>query len=570
MAGKDSKRFSDIIGGLSSRNREEKVNAVLALGILKVGEHADLLVDLLSSTDEEVVEATLAALGEIGNPKSIKYLVDFALSENPVLAEKAAGALSRMDLGSVMDLLLKAAVSDRPPALRRRLLSLMCGIHDPRVSAAMAEILAQSQDPLLLTEGLSYFIRFPSSERLESLKALSSHRQWEITLMAQVALSRLGDDQASTQLKRLAKSPAHPIRQVLVQSLNRHPTIQDRDLYEGFFRDQHPGLRLAAMSGLNLFNAEERVKIILEWEAREKDENVRHELLRKAVFERNPVFFKVFVNLLGGSSEQLLQLGREGISSMGKPVLDTILKHFTSLPLTAREQILLAVGNIGGEKSIALAESCLSARERWLKINAIEALSSLGAKKFAPRFLGMLKGETDIWVRATLLSGLSRLGSDECISALVENLGHSDPRVRANAVEGLSRFGKADLKSLIEPFLNDGTDRVRVNAAIALWKTGHTHVVEILIERSRDPNKWVRSSAVFALGEIGEKTATPALIERLRDPDEIVYRNTLEALSKIGDIRSLIPILREKKNTKLGPEVYRNLLEQYTSKLRSS
>lgn len=44
----DKNRFQNLIDGLKSTNREEKLLSVSALGILQIQQHADYLADLLS------------------------------------------------------------------------------------------------------------------------------------------------------------------------------------------------------------------------------------------------------------------------------------------------------------------------------------------------------------------------------------------------------------------------------------------------------------------------------------------------------------------------------------------
>ena len=82
MSGAEKNRFKDLIDGLKSTNREEKLLSVSALGILGIKEHAEHLKDLLSSPDQEIIDQVIKAFGRIGNPVSVKHIVEYIVSDN--------------------------------------------------------------------------------------------------------------------------------------------------------------------------------------------------------------------------------------------------------------------------------------------------------------------------------------------------------------------------------------------------------------------------------------------------------------------------------------------------------
>ncbi|HOY68710.1 MAG TPA: HEAT repeat domain-containing protein [Candidatus Ozemobacteraceae bacterium] len=558
----EARRYAGILERLSSRDRAEKLLAIQALGILRVSEHADQLVDLLASPDEEIVGAVLESLGRIANPRSVKYVLEFVGAPKASLADRALNALAGFELTPVLDLILKAADTEKPPLLRRRLLTLVSHIRDPRVASVMTEIIGQTQDPGLLVEACMYFVRFPSTERHTLLKMLGNNGQWEVAMSAQLALSRLGDEGARGHLKRLAKSPAHPIRLALVQGLARRPMIEDRELYEIFSHDPHPQVRLVAIQGLSLFKTDERARILAEWLGRERDETVLPALLHRAAAEKHHGLYPEFFKLLTSGNPGFKALAVEALVGMGESIVDRIVKAFPKLPMAAREQLLIVAGGIGGATAKRLVEEHLRDRERWVRINAMEALARLGARDALPLLMEMADAEKDPWARASLISVLSRLGGPEQVPVCEAGLTSPDARVRANAIEGLLRLGvrDRDWQKRIEPLLRDPNDRVRVNAAIVLSKMGDQTVMPTLIAMTREATKWLRASAAFALGEIADREGVPALLTLLDDKEDVVYRNALQALGKIADIRSLIPILQERSKDRLPGEFFDELL----------
>ncbi len=569
MTDAEKNRFQQIVDGLQSQDREEKLLSIAALGILKVPQHADLLADLLSSPDEEVVEQALIAMGRIGSTSSVKYIIEFVFSEKPRLANTALKVLQTLNLTSALNLIIKAAGSDQPPELRKKIVDLVGNYEDVRVSSLMNEILGQTRDVSLLLAAIRYFVRFPNPERHTVLRMLAGNSNWEIALAANLALSRLKDEGAFSQIRRLAKSGNAEIRQLIVDSLSEYPVIEDRNIYQMFFEDSRSAVREAALKGVELFAADERISLIRNWLGRESDKKIRKQLINRAAKEKTPLFYDEFYRNLQTSDEDIKALAIEAIATIGEKIADRIIIDFDRMPLVVREQMILVLGRIGGDKVVKVIEESLFAKERWLRINAVEAAACVHDDELYRRLVEILqKRETDVWVRATAISALGRSRKHEFAEVVAAQLGHEDARVRANAVEALADLAWLGLPDACHRLMQDRNDRVRVNAAIALWKSGNEEVFVELEKMSRHKSRWVRSSAVFALGQIKDREGVHILLNMLSDPEEIVYKNAVEALAEIGDLRAMMPLLRESRKNRMPHEFFNDLLEKYSLSIR--
>jgi HEAT repeat protein len=434
----------------------------------------------------------------------------------------------------------------------------------------MNEILGQTRDPELLASAVSYFIRHPSTERHTSLKMLSGSDNWNVSLAANIALSRLKDEGAMAQIRRLVKSSNAEVRQIIAESLVCRPLIEDRVIFSALFEDARPRIREIAVEGLALFGADERISILRRWIAHETDHKIRLALLKKAQNEKSALLYDEFYRLLQTSDDEIRNTAISGIAMMGEKIIDRILVDFDRMPLVVREQMILVVGQIGGSKVVRNVSECLTAKERWLRINAVEASARINADELNSELVKMLNSsETDIWVRATAVSALGRSGNADYAEIIARQLKHEDARVRANAVEALSLLGWSGLPQECHRLLHDRNDRVRVNSAIALWKSGHQEVFAELEKMSRDRSRWVRSSAVFALGRINDHEGTPILLKILKDSEDIVYRNAIEALAQQGDLRAILPLLKEARKGRLPDEFYEKAMTIYPRAIRT-
>ncbi len=563
-------RFQNLIDGLKSTNREEKLLSAAALGILRIRQHADALVDLLSSPDREVVEQVVKALGHIGNPGSVKHIIEFAVNDDDKLADIALMALRSFNFQSSLDVVIRACSADKPPKIRSRLLELLAGYDDVRVASLMNEILGQTRDPELLIAAINYFIRHPSAERHTSLKMLSGNGNWGVSLAANIALSRLKDEGAYAHVRRLVKSANSEVRQIIAEALVTRPLIEDRSIFNSLFEDSRHRIREIAIEGLALFGADERITVLRHWLPAETDPKIRLALVRKAEAEKSPLLYDELYRLLQSADEGLQSAAIEAIAAMGERIADRILIDFDRMPLVVKEQMILVLGQIGGDKVGRLIKESLAAKERWLRINAVDASSKLNDPELNAELVKILQAhDTDIWVRATAVTALGRTFNTDYSEVLAQQLGHEDARVRANAVEALSELKWPGLPEACHKLLHDRNDRVRVNAAIALWRSGHEEVFTELEKMARDKSRWVRASAVFALGRIKDREGTPILLKMLADKEDMVYRNAIEALAEQGDLRAMLPLLKEARGGRMSADFYEKVLTRFTETIRS-
>lgn len=561
-------RFQKLIEGLKSPDREVKLMSIASLGILKQSQHSDLLCGLLSSTDTDILLAAIKSLGQIGNPDSAKFLINFISSPDEKLAKESFASLKKINLSSVEDVVLKACSPDQPIAIRIKLTEILLDYNDSKISSLMNEILGQTRDKELLTRAIGYFIKYPSSERHTVLKMLAGDNDWSVSLVANLALSRLKDEGAYNQIKRLIQSANSEVRTIIVKSLNTHPIIDDRDLYQTLFEDARSSIRELAIEGIKLFAADERIRIIRRWLSSETDNNIRIKLVQKAASEKSPMLFDELFKQLTSSDEELQRAATEALGEIGDKIVDRILLDYEKMPLLLKEQLLLVLGRIGSYRANYLIRNALFAKERWLRINAIEAAVRMKSPELVDTLINILKApNTDIWVLATTISALGRIKEKKAMEYIIPFIKSEDARVRANSIEALSNYGWEGLSETCLPMLKDKNDRVRVNAAIALWRCGKSEVFSELERMSHDRSRWVRASAVFALGQIDAPEKVPILIRMLHDQEDMVYRNAVEALSSSGDLRAMIPLLNEASRQRLSPEFYAKILDKYAQQV---
>ncbi len=570
-AGAVATDLAGILQDLRGRDPENKVFALMALGLIGSPDHAGAVIDLLGSSDESVVVHAIDCLGRLGDPSALPYLIDFVDHDNTRYVNKALEVLPRFQVKTVLDRLLAiAGISSRPEVQRRSLVTVLAGVADPKVENFMAGLLAAGTGPEVMAAAALYFVRFPMVSRREALLAQAENAHWEVALNVNLALTRSGDEAAMARLSRMVRSPSLAVRQALIRGVLINPKAGDRTLVEALLVDPNARVRETALSALSLFSPGERVNWLKGRWPNESEEAVRLQLLRFVAKEKDPALVALLVAALGDSHETVKSAVRQSLVTMGTTMVPTLMALFDRQPLAVREQLALILGDIGDRRAVDLLWRCVRSTDRWLRLHAVQALAALQHRDSLAKLLELLSNEADLWMRATLLIAVARLGGPDLEATIAAHLTHQDARVRANAVEALGLLGSPGALDKIKPVFRDPNDRVRVNAALTLYKLGDSTVLSTLRGMCAERNKWIKSSAAFALGEIGDAEATPELLVLLRDREEVVYRNALEALVKIGDIRALVPLLKEKGKGRLPEASVERMLPTFSERLRQN
>jgi len=123
---------------LSARDPDEEVRAeaIEVLGLL--GEPASAaVVAALADASMRVVEAATTALGEIGDPTAVPWLIEASVDhENALVREAAIAALGSIGDQRSLPTLLEAVRTGKPQ-IRRRAVVALTAFEGPEVEAAL-------------------------------------------------------------------------------------------------------------------------------------------------------------------------------------------------------------------------------------------------------------------------------------------------------------------------------------------------------------------------------------------------------------------------------------------------
>lgn len=186
-------------------------------------------------------------------------------------------------------------------------------------------------------------------------------------------------------------------------------------------------------------------------------------------------------------------------------------------------------------------------RDKWVRVNAIEALCKISERSgdrriliYSLQFLDHPRNEELLPWLIKYIGSFGKGGKYR--DKIRDFLKHEDARVRADTAEALDELGEDNMIDLLMPMLNDENHRVKSTVAKILWKYGGGRMVGILKDMLANENIWDRAAAAFALGEIGGFQVIDLLKIALKDEAPEVLRNAVKAFGKVGE-KSTAPLL---------------------------
>jgi HEAT repeat protein len=208
-----------------------------------------------------------------------------------------------------------------------------------------------------------------------------------------------------------------------------------------------------------------------------------------------------------------------------------LIENLESDNFDVQRRAVWALGETRDPRVIEPLMLAFKSENRSIQLNAIDAVSRMGAMAVDPLIEGIKGDDRDI--RQGSSKSMRKIKDPEASELLIFALYDDNPYVRLNAAKALGNIEDPDsVDSLIES-LQDGNVYVRKNAAWALGKIGDKSAIEPLTMTLMDRSADVRLSTVWALRKIGDVLVIDPLITALDDSDEEVRNSSVEALEEI-------------------------------------
>jgi HEAT repeat protein len=286
-------------------------------------------------------------------------------------------------------------------------------------------------------------------------------------------------------------------------------------------------------------------------------------LMEKALADTDDTVRRATASAMGRApeSEKLLALFEKGMT-----------KSETLPDRPLRKALLISLGNVDGEKSLALLGKYLASGNTYVVWEAYSALGRSGREKdlalieealaralqreevrlgissalsnnvSGEKALGLLEkalASPNAYLRGAAASGLARAGSGEKVLALLEKaFADQNGYVRIRAVPPLGAVGGERAVALLGKALGDADGAVRRAAISALGSAGGDGALGLLEKALADRDPGMRAAAVSALGNVGSERAVALLEKALADKEARVRSAAVAGLGCVGGERA--------------------------------
>jgi hypothetical protein len=122
-----------------------------------------------------------------------------------------------------------------------------------------------------------------------------------------------------------------------------------------------------------------------------------------------------------------------------------------------------ALGKSGSPAAVSVISRKLKTPNDWVRIAVAHALGDIGGEPVLPWLVSALQDTSDTVVSAALIA-IGKSEVQAAVSDCVGHLTHQNPRVRASAVSAISRLGSENQIKTLKPMLNDPDSGVRFKA----------------------------------------------------------------------------------------------------------
>lgn len=198
-----------------------------------------------------------------------------------------------------------------------------------------------------------------------------------------------------------------------------------------------------------------------------------------------------------------------------------------------RQNAAKALGNLGDEDAVDSLVESLKDDDELVKENAIEALLELGDERVIETMITLLKSE-NMKIKINIIEKFRRLRDKLVVEPLIAELGDSNTHIKHRIINALGHIGdKCAVKPIIKE-LEEGEEQNKVEAIVALGNIGDKQAVLPLIDILKDQDERIMFYAIESLEKIGDKRALEPLKEKLDDSRDSGMKETiLEAIRKI-------------------------------------
>lgn len=470
------KRNIDRLAKVKADDPEDMASQIRKIGQSQSPCAIDAVKARLSRKNNLIRVACAEALGAIPHALSVVALIELLSDSSPEVVDAATRGLLESGQGDIIPLLLclSAANPRVRSTVREHIQEISEELQQRYVDALLSEA-NRGEDPDMAAFALNIIALIRGEEFLKAIAQFTSHKRPELRIAAAEALAATGTNHAARHVNVLFKDKVAAVRVAAAASLANVRNPKSEKLLITALRDSDSKVRMTAARTLT---------------------NIEHEDLAPAAHkalakESDP-----------GTIEYLLEIiGKAGDST----ALKTLEKFLKGEDIELRLRAISTLRRLKEKKSAPLVAPFLEDQHAETRMAAIKTIGLLGDLSVAATLRKMVSGERGEDFRAAAARALGDLRDRNSLNVLAEAL-HDGRAVRCQALIAMGQIGHESAVPEILTQLRDQAPEVRYHACNALGEIGKLANPAPLKEMLNDRERMVRRAAEAALTKLGVST----------------------------------------------------------------
>lgn len=455
--------------------------------IVRYGEHIiPVLIEKLRDEDIETRFSAIVALGRIGDPTAVPYLVEVLLNDRE-LSAVSAGALAKIGDRKAFEPLL-SMLGDTDPTIRQAVISALNSLGHPEMPKRIKELL-KSNNRFERESAVKIAGYFGYEDCKEMIFELCTDEEEDVRKAVYENLVFFEDQRIPSILSSGLEKESRKVKEAIARSI---AYLEDRyilPVLEKALSDNDPWVRYYAVKSLKYHKIPDMLDILLNLLNRDPSNLVKIGIIEVLGEIGNGSIINHITPILRSKDEDLV---RSTIVALGKiehpnaiPPLLEILK--TSNDKITKIEAIRALGNKSGIGVVETLQWIVATENTQEIINeALESLAKISTKESIKAILSLTIDSTK---KERCISILSKLPIDK-IDYLLEDIDKMPKLIKSSVILALERMKSYDAMERILRFLEDRDPEIRIQVINSIKNLGSIEGKRRLLEhidKENDP-----------------------------------------------------------------------------------
>ncbi|HNX77055.1 MAG TPA: HEAT repeat domain-containing protein [Candidatus Rifleibacterium sp.] len=477
------------------RNGDKQTRYVIAAALGESGDKRVIrvLIESLADPDWTIRKSATMALAEIGD-NAVDMMLEYLRGPNEDIRDGCLRALVKAgnaSLQRLFDEIIKMDDNHRF-LIRRSIVKIGSRVVEPLMR------LFKMQNPEILAFAASTLGEIGNPRAVPVLVVGLSHDDWNVRRSCAYALTEIGE-RGVEKIAEALKSPNDDVRYWVTRILE---SVGE------------PGVPYLVRA------------------LKDPNREIRFFAARALGSSFDPSVTRSLINSLSDEVWSVRKAAAESICRLDTIPIEEVLRHISSDNENIRHWISFIIKEVGQHYLPVIIEA-MRKGDAELRLYACQAAGLINLPELIDPLILALRDDSE-WVRTYAAISLGQTGDPRSLIPLIRSFSDRNTEVHRNVVSAFEKLGDKVFKELVRCIEGEDTE-LRRNAALALAEMRDERGVDHIVILMEDTDETVRACAAEALGSFPGLKSRTMLGEALADS---ALKVRLAAIKSLGELDS--------------------------------